>query len=453
MNANLVQLFEVDPSLRCAMPPQSSHLYHSSNSRYGAPASQPVGVRAGAKQPSKLGIDSLPSMDKPSYYDPPSPCSSSCSSRSASPSPPNLQTNSGNKLVPGAQFMRRGKMYAWGPSFETVQTDRRARKRLKLCLEQFMPSAAAEVNAEIPTNIVLANEKRIERKRKREEKRRYTLPHLRSPSPPMSTAKLSSLLALPQSYTDLIFNPAMRHSLGDATMEQGLQRTVGELLEGEKPLMQALGRLKDVVRVRERDVAGRQAQGYKLAGIGMPRNGHDMSQSHSHLIPPLPQISDTDNLWRVTQELLSQPGQGQSAPFPKITYSATPSGAAAPTLQPVIEQPDLVPTPLQRLFTVPDGITLHAIPNSTHPGLNYPQGHSLHPQTVKYNIDLKNQCRAVDDAWERVSELLADCNEYRERLEEARDRVADIARVRKRVWRVIKERAGWELEGERDGKQ
>jgi len=42
--------------------------------------------------------------------------------------------------------------------------------------------------------------------------------------------------------------------------------------------------------------------------------------------------------------------------------------------------------------------------------------------------------------------LLADCNEYKERLEEARDRVADVARARKKVWSVVKERAGQELD-------
>lgn len=386
-------------------------------------------------------------MDKPSYYDPPS---SPSSSRSASPPPPNMMTNSGNKLVPGAQFMRRGKMYPWGPSLEVAKADQHARKRLKLCLEQFMPSAAAEINEEIPPNISGAEERRREKKRRREEEKEYILPHLRSPSPPMSTAKLASLLALPQSYTDLLLNPAMRHSLGNDNMEQGLQRTAGELLEGEKPLLQALGRLRDVVRVLERDVPlpKPSVQADRGAVSSPTANGNDtLSQSYPHLIPPLPHISDTDNLWRVTQELLSQPGQAQSVPVPTLTYTATPPGAAAPSLNPTGE-PEPVPTPLQRLFTCPSGITLHAVPNPSHPGYAYPQGHSLHPQTVKYNLDLKNQCRAVDDAWERISELLADCNEYRERLEEARDRVADVARVRKRVWRTIKERAGWELERE-----
>lgn len=361
-----------------------------------------------------------------------------------------MLSNSGNKLVSGAQFMRRGKIYPWGPSFEVAKTNQHARKRLKYCLEQFMPPAAAEINADIPANISGAEERRREKKRKREEEQDYILPHLRSPSPPMSTAKLASLLALPQSYTDLLLNPAMRHSLGNDNMEQGLQRTAGELLEGEKPLLQALGRLRDVVRVLERDVpvAKPNARSDRDLLPSSTSNGNDnLSQSYPHLIPPLPHISDTDNLWRVTQELLSQPGQAQSVPVPTLTYSATPPGAAASSLNSTTER-EPVPTPLQRLFTCPSGITLHAVPNASHPGYAYPQGHSLHPQTVKYNLDLKNQCRAVDDAWERISELLADCNEYRERLEEARDRVADVARVRKRVWRTIKERAGWELERE-----
>jgi hypothetical protein len=58
------------------------------------------------------------------------------------------------------------------------------------------------------------------------------------------------------------------------------------------------------------------------------------------------------------------------------------------------------------------------------------------------------QIRAVDDALERIMELLVDCNEYKERLEETRDRVFDISRVRKRVWAAVKERTRTELENQ-----
>lgn len=103
-------------------------------------------------------------------------------------------------------------------------------------------------------------------------------------------------------------------------------------------------------------------------------------------------------------------------------------------------------TPIHHLFTCRNGITVNAIPHPSHPCYAYPPSHQAYPQPVKYNLDLANQCRAVDDALERIAELLADCNEYKERLEEARDRVADVARARKKVWAVVKERAGQELD-------
>lgn len=130
----------------------------------------------------------------------------------------------------------------------------------------------------------------------------------------MSTAKLASLLALPQTYTDLLLNPAMRHSLGNDNMEQGLQRTAGELLEGEKPLLQALGRLRDVVRVLERDVpvAKPRAQADRDAVPSSTANGNDnLSQSYPHLIPPLPHISEHVNNLFLTFHLLLFTSEGR----------------------------------------------------------------------------------------------------------------------------------------------
>jgi hypothetical protein len=235
-------------------------------------------------------------------------------------------------------------------------------------------------------------------------------------------------------------NPAMRHSLADDSMESGLQRTATELLEGEKGLMQSLGRLREVLRVRNRDVREVSVPEETTNGDHTGANGQEENGSVSSKIPPLPHISDTDNLWRVTQELL-QGGQ----PQPEVTFTATnPSQVEAPGPN----QP--TPTPTQRLFTVPSGLTVNAIPNPANPGFRLVSDHPARPRTVRYNLDMTAQCRAVDDALERISELLADCMEYKERLEEARDRVADVARARKKVWTVIKERAGRELD--REGK-
>jgi hypothetical protein len=350
--------------------------------------------------------------------------------------------------------MRRGKKYAWGPTFDDTRSEYHVRKRLKLCLEQFLPEAASEVGSAPPANIIEAAQKRRKQKRKREEDQSYILPHLRSPSPPTSTMKLAPLLALPQTYTDIMLSPSMRHSLGEDTVETGLQRTAGELLEGEKGLMQALGRLREVLRIRRRDVPDAEPDAPVVNGHSGPDTGSDGPAEESMqvdtqadgdgssspardaaLIPPLPHISETDNLWRVTQELL------QANPQPTITYASTQPGTAKPTFNPI---PTL--TPVHRLFVCPTGMTVGAVPNPSHPGLSLDPKHHSYPQTIRYNLDLANQCRAVDDAMERIAELLTDCNEYKERLEEARERVADVARARKKVWAVIKERAGRELD-------
>lgn len=383
-------------------------------------------------------------MDNPDWYDPPSPSSDSSAVEFNEPEA-HFQTNSAHKLEREARWFRRGKMCAWGPSYEEAMRKQRARQRLDLCLEQLIPESAAEIGVEPPQNIVDAEEKRKERKRKRAEEEEFRLPHLGSPSPPLTTVDLAPMLALPRSYLDIVTSPAMRYSLGDDAMERGLQKTATDLLEGEKGLMQALGRLREVLRVRERDVPeGTDAARPDVAAHGNHVNGSAVNgrdevtrPDSAEVIPPLPNFSDTDNLWRVTQELLA------TQPPPSVEFTVTPPGAAGDFPEPPTEKL----TPLHRLFTCPTGITFNAIPNPHHPGfVQLNPGHALYPTHIKYNLDVPTQQRAVDDAVERIMELLADCNEYKERLEEARERVADVARARKMVWKVIKRRAGRELD-------
>ncbi len=345
-------------------------------------------------------------------------------------------------------------MYAWGPTYEDTKADQRVRTRLTLCLEQFMPESAADLGVPAPHNIVGLEAKRKTRKRRRVEEKQMILPHLASPSPPLSTIRLAPMLAIPQTYLDIMISPSMRYSLGDDSMETGLQRTAAELLEGEKGMMRALGRLREVLRVRARDVPRKEEfEALVPNGNHIETNGHadddamkvdtpgqssaPQAAQGGPRIPPLPHISDTDNLWRVTQELL----QGQ--PQPTIAFTVTPLGAAMPS---ATNDPEQTLTPIHRLFTCRNGITVNALPHPNHPHYAFPPHHASYPQAQRYNLDLSNQCRAVDDALERIAELLADCNEYKERLEEARDRVADVARARKRVWSVVKERAGAELD-------
>lgn len=273
-----------------------------------------------------------------------------------------------------------------------------------------MPDAAADVGQDVPANV----EHRIKRRRggKKDE---FVLGHLRSPSPPLTADELAPMLAVPQTYLDIMTSSSMRHTLGDDTVEQGLQRTAGELLESERPLLQALGRLRDMLRLRMADVGG-DDDAYKPTST--------LIDKAPERIPELPNVHETDNLWRVQQDLLQVDNP------PTITYTAS-----DPRVVPDRRADEKMPTAVQRLFVVADGITLSAV-----------DARSESPSGTKYNINLSQQITAVDDALERLSELLADCNEYKERLEEARNRVANVARARKRVWAVIRERAAAELD-------
>jgi hypothetical protein len=391
-----------------------------------------------------------------------------------------LTTNSGNKLHYSSRFMRRGKAFAWGPAFEESEQDKRTRRRLKRALEAVFPDAATEAGSAPPPNILESEKRRDAKRARREQARDYQLPHLRSPSPPTSTAKLAPGLAIPQTYTEIMMSSHMRHTLADDKMDRSLVDTSNELLESEKGLMQALGRLREVLRLRHRDVDysfpelvkrtvngdGEQGDGGLKKEGAMGENDEEpmdpdymtpptigskplsmeeraFLQSKKR-IPPLPRIAETDNLWRVTQEMLSS-----AQPTPTIEYSVTKPGTAAPSPLDYdganAAKIAASLTPVQRLFVAKSGITLSAIPSTSQPGML--AENPLHrPTPVRYNIDLPSQTRAVDDALERIMELLVDCNEYKERLEETRDRVADIARVRKRVWSVIKDRTGRELE-------
>jgi hypothetical protein len=412
-------------------------------------------------------------MDNSRYYDPPSsPSSSTDSEASDAPASHTLTTNSGNKLEYSARYARRGKAYAWGPAYEEGKQDSKSRKRMKRALEAVFPEVTAELGTQPPPNI-LASEKRRDAKRARKEHdREFRLPHLRSVSPPTSTSKLAPTLAIPTTYTEIMTSTYMRYTMANDKMDRGLVDTSNELLESEKGLMQALGSLREVLRLRHRDIdfgfpdlvrstgddvksddetapkdtdaASAAPSTHYSMGTGYVTppdqvliDGTEDSKGKKY-IAPLPRIAETDNLWRVTQEMLTA-----IQPTPTIEYTITKPGQAVPT---PIEHDASTLTPVQRLFTAKSGLTIAAIPPAGHVGALLPSGHLGRSVTTTYNVDLPAQTRAVDDALERIMELLVDVNEYKERLEETRDRVADIARVRKRVWSVIKERTGRELE-------
>jgi len=120
--------------------------------------------------------------------------------------------NWGKKSVKGARWVRRGKMTAWGPGMEDWEADERARKRIKLLLppERHSPPPPS-------------------------------LPHLRSPSPPL-VSPYPPPTTHHLSYSSFVMDKAVTHSFRSSLLDELEQATNG-LIEGESTLRRALGRL------------------------------------------------------------------------------------------------------------------------------------------------------------------------------------------------------------------
>lgn len=467
--------------------------------------------------------------DLNAYYSPCSPASSSRDSLSPPPPGASLLSNNNAKRLASARFIRKGKMCAWGPGYEEAEATSRVRKRLKISIDSLLPEAALEAGAP-PPNDERARARAAKRRRERAEARQsLVLPHLRSPSPPLSTTRLAPLLALPRSFVDIAISPAMRHTLGEDGVEVGLMKTAGELLEGEKGLIQALGRLREVLRVGERELLQRDAAELEPpvrehtpevqpdveqdASLDVPSpkavqpldevemaNGEraspkaeehqpapsapETAEQPSELveapvadpspttapagdavapapeavaeaegvvmtpaaepqetgIPVLPTYVETDNLFRVTTDLLA------TFPHSQLTYTPATAPPAGPPSPGATSAPPTL-TPLQKLFVSDKGLILNLTPHPQHPSFAYHPSHPAYPQVQRFHLDPAAQAKATDEAFERIAELLADCGEYAERLEEARERVADVARARKRIWGVVRRRADAEIRG------
>ncbi|KAI0786066.1 hypothetical protein C8Q75DRAFT_721836 [Abortiporus biennis] len=151
--------------------------------------------------------------------------------------------NWGRKSSRDAKWMRRGKMTAWGPGVEEWEVEEHARKRLKL----MMPP---QIDDDAPV----------------------ILPHLRSPSPPI-TAPYASPNTQHLSYTSFILDKAVTHSFRSSILDE-MEEDTNNLIEGETLVRRALGRLwqlmsedpdkpssdTEVVTKQEDEVDGGEAQ-------------------------------------------------------------------------------------------------------------------------------------------------------------------------------------------------
>ncbi|KII93398.1 hypothetical protein PLICRDRAFT_35598 [Plicaturopsis crispa FD-325 SS-3] len=133
--------------------------------------------------------------------------------------PLNPSTKNGNwgkKMTRDARWVRKGKMVAWGPGMEDWQAEERARKRLKLLLPATRRSPSPP-----------------------------SLPHLRSPSPPLeSPYPPPNVQHL--SFSSYVMDKAVTHSFRSSLLDELEQATNG-LIEGEATMRKALGRLWEVI--------------------------------------------------------------------------------------------------------------------------------------------------------------------------------------------------------------
>ncbi|KAI0757263.1 hypothetical protein C8Q80DRAFT_1090446 [Daedaleopsis nitida] len=124
--------------------------------------------------------------------------------------------NWGIKSHNEAKWVRKGKMTAWGPWMEDWEAEDRARKRIR----QLLPT---EEEQDAP----------------------LTLPHLRSPSPPLM-APYPHPNTQHLSYTSFVMDKATTHSFRSRVFDE-LEDSTNTLIEGETVLRRALGRLWQVM--------------------------------------------------------------------------------------------------------------------------------------------------------------------------------------------------------------
>ncbi|EPQ60968.1 hypothetical protein GLOTRDRAFT_53595 [Gloeophyllum trabeum ATCC 11539] len=151
----------------------------------------------------------VPSNDNNSWYFPCHGYDSDEDDRISS-----AQGNWGLKHTKNARWMRRGKIVAWGPSMDDWESEERARKRVR-----HMLSGTQRSRSPSPP----------------------TLPHLRSPSPPLC-APYPAPEKQHLSYASFVMDKGVIHSFRSTLLED-LEQATNNLIQGEGNMRRALGRL------------------------------------------------------------------------------------------------------------------------------------------------------------------------------------------------------------------
>lgn len=365
--------------------------------------------------------------------------------------------------------------------------DERVKKRLRVALKVVLPSAAADAGVPLdPLERKVIGDPVV-------EKDDVTLPHLRSPSPPPTTYDISESLSEQKmtTYLDLVTSPAVRNTLGLASKEKALMRTVDELVDGENPLLTALGRFKielqacmkrqavvdargpgtgheehpmywkDPPRHYREDEVNRAAYKEETEAREAAHAAYDAAKKQNPdgpappLVDGIPPRSEEMSTWEAKHP--TSPGWARPRgpedsdtmflygdPFllpPHAKVSYTPSDVARREKYPHVKFPPVALTPCQKIFVTPQGLDTVIGPGPMDPRLQLPPTHPGYPHTTEVRLTPLTQKVTVTSALEKIYELSSDVSEYVARLQEIRERIANIARARRRVWQIVRERA------------
>ena len=163
------------------------------------------------------------------------------------------------------------------------------------------------------------------------------------------------------------------------------------------------------------------------------------SRQASSSNPPIKPALDSSFLFGSGEPFFVPPGS-------MVTYEPVDPSTQDPEIVDVYPETDL--DPLQRLFVTSTGLTTTIGPSPQDPRLHLPLTHPGYPHTTCVRLTPETQKQSVICAMDKIKELASDCQEYVRRLEEIRERLANVGRARRKVWQVVRERAILANDGE-----
>jgi hypothetical protein len=431
--------------------------------------------------------------------------------------------NWGTKHTKRARWARRGKIAAWGPGMEDwqvrrvllgllptlvliheahlavlhTQAEERARKRLKLLLPPNNNGNAAATSRRSPSPSSPPTP---------------TLPHLRSPSPPLEAPYVQPS-SQHNSYVSFVLDKSITHTFRSKQLLE-LENATTALIEGEALLRGALGRLWQVLNDdpdRPVYVGAMNAVGLGL-GMGPGEAVGGLPYVNGVYGPPGPNTGAVTAVVPKREEEEEQQQQQQKSPEeqqqqqqqqqPPSQPPLPPSSQQQQPIQPIVlpddqpmmelqepddevarrlaRAPDLTPTVHKIFLTFPTGSTPtgggtsgnSAPGNSTSTATNAGAGPSgVNNGAANGNstgagaggsssstgnaafepshfASPEGQLERLEKALATLRELQDDGREYVERLEEIREGLSSVRAQRDVIWRIVRETAIKELQDE-----